>query len=64
MATLAQKIAAEQHARAVLEDHGLPQPDVVEYGYTCVRLLWHDEKLCLVIDIEEAETAEKGAAMS
>jgi hypothetical protein len=53
MATLAQKKAAEAEARAMLEDHGLPQPDEVEYGYTCIRLIWHEEKLALVIDIDE-----------
>ena len=53
MATLKEKIAAEQHARAMLEDHGLPQPDAVEYGYTCVRLFWEEEKVVLVVDIDE-----------
>src|SRR5579864_6450295 len=51
MATLKEKIAAEQHARAMLEDHGLPQPDSVEYSYTCVRLFWEEEKVVLVVDI-------------
>lgn len=63
MITLAQKIAAEQHARALLEDHGLPQPDVVEYGHACVRLIWCEEKLCMVVDLEEAEAPERGATM-
>jgi hypothetical protein len=53
MATLKEKIAAEQHARAMLDDHGLPQPDLVEYGDTCVRLLWKEEKLVMVVDIDE-----------
>ena len=53
MATLRQKIAAEQEARALLEDHGLPQPDEVEYGYTCIRLLWHEEKACVIVQIDE-----------
>ena len=53
MATLRQKISAEQNARAMLDDHGLPQPDEVEYGHTCIRLLWHEEKLCMVVDIDE-----------
>ena len=52
MATLAQKKAAEQDMRALLEDHGLPQPDEVEYGHTCIRLIWHEPKLAVVIDID------------
>ena len=57
MATLAQKHSAEQDFRALLEDHGLPQPDEVEYGETCIRALWHDEKLCVVVDIDENGSA-------
>lgn len=53
MATLREKIKAEQSARALLDDHGLPQPDEVEYGHTCVRLLWHEEKLCMIVQIDE-----------
>jgi hypothetical protein len=53
MATLRQKIAAEHEARAMLEDHGLPQPDEVEYGHTCIRLLWHEEKAVVVVQIDE-----------
>lgn len=53
MATLQQKIAAEQHARAMLEDHGLPQPDAVEYGYTCIRLFWDEEKAVMIVQIDE-----------
>lgn len=37
----------------MIEDHGLPQPDAVEYGYTCVRLLWAEEKVVLIVDIDE-----------
>lgn len=53
VATLREKIAAEQNARAMLDDHGLPQPDSVEYGHTCIRLLWHEEKACMVVEIDE-----------
>jgi hypothetical protein len=53
MVALAQKIAAEHHTRALLEDHGLSQPDEVEYGLTCVRLIWHEQRLCLIVEIEE-----------
>lgn len=41
MATLAQKIEAENRMRELLADSGLPQPDHVEYGYTCIRLFFN-----------------------
>jgi hypothetical protein len=53
MATLKQKIAAERAARSMLEDGGLPQPDEVEYGYTCIRLIWHQEKRVVIVQIDE-----------
>lgn len=53
MATLREKIAAEQEARAMVEDQGLPQPDEVEYGQACLRLLWHEEKIAVVVDLDE-----------
>jgi hypothetical protein len=52
MATIKQKIKAERAARALLDAGGLPQPDHVEYGYECVRLLWLEQKLMVVVDIE------------
>lgn len=57
MATLPQKIVAEQNARAMLDDNGMPQPDEVEYGHTCIRLLWHQEKVALIVDIDEPPSA-------
>ena len=53
MVSLARKRAVEQDFKALLEDHGLPQPDSVEYGYECVRFLWHEEKLCVIVDIDD-----------
>jgi hypothetical protein len=53
MATLQDKIAAERSGRAMLESGGLRQPDHVEYGHTCIRFFWDQEKLVLVIDIDE-----------
>ena len=37
----------------MLKEGGLPQPDHVEYGHTCIRFFWDAEKLVLVIDIDE-----------
>jgi hypothetical protein len=53
MATLAQKIETEKRMRELLESGGLPQPDYIEYGYTCIRLIFEESKLCVVIDIDE-----------
>jgi hypothetical protein len=61
MASLAQKIEAEKRMRALLEESGLPQPDRVEYGFTCIRLFFDSTKQMVVIDIDEPE-AEVAAA--
>ena len=63
MATLAQKIDTERRMRRLLEDGGLPQPDMVEYGFTCIRLFFEASKTVVVIDIDEPpEGAEVPAA--
>jgi len=53
MATLAEKIRAEKRMRDLLREGGLPQPDYVEYGYTCIRLFFMDTKTVVVVDIDE-----------
>ncbi len=53
MATLKQKIEAERRMRELLENNGLPQPDAVEYGYTCIRLFWNSTKHVVIVDIDE-----------
>ena len=58
MATLAQKIQAEQRMRDLLAEYGLPQPDYVEYGFTCIRLFFNDTKHVVIIDIDEPEDTE------
>jgi hypothetical protein len=55
VATLRQKILTERRMRELLEDEGLPAPDEVEYGYGCIRLLFHEPKTALVIDIDEPD---------
>jgi hypothetical protein len=55
MASLAQKIEAENRMRQLLEENGLPEPDHVEYGYTCIRLFFNRTKQVVVIDIDEPE---------
>jgi hypothetical protein len=58
MATLAQKIEAETKMRALLEESGLPQPDHVEYGFTCIRLFFEETKTVVVIDIDQPEDGD------
>jgi hypothetical protein len=58
MATLAQKIEAEKRMRDLLEENDLPQPDYVEYGFTCIRLFFEHAGQIVVIDIDEPEDAD------
>lgn len=53
MATLKQKIAAEQKVRELLEGSEVPLPDEIEYDHTCIRLFWLKPKVVLVVDIDE-----------
>lgn len=50
--TLQAKIEAEQRLRDLLESQGLPQPDAVEYGYTCVRFFFFESKTCVIVDLD------------
>jgi hypothetical protein len=59
MATLAQKIEAETKMRDLLENAGLPQPDHVEYGFTCIRLFFMETKTVVVVDIDQPEDADE-----
>jgi hypothetical protein len=52
VATLAQKIKAETMVREMIAENGLPEPDDIEYGFTCIRVLWSDPKVALVVDID------------
>ncbi len=55
MATLTEKIECEQRMRKLLDDNGMPQPDEVEYGYTCVRFFFEESKACVVVDIDNPD---------
>ena len=58
MATLAQKIQAEARMRELLEENDMPQPDHVEYGFTCILLFFNETKTVVVVDIDDPEGAE------
>lgn len=64
MATLKQQIDAERKMRALLEDSDLPQPDEIEYGHTCIRLLWREPKACVIVDLDEIDAASAAAGES
>lgn len=53
MAEIDHKQLAERRMLALLEDSGLPLPDEVEYGTACVRFLWLDRKVAVVVDLDE-----------
>jgi hypothetical protein len=55
MATLSQKIECEERMRKLLRDNGLPEPDGVEYGYTCVRFFFEESQSCVVVDIDNSD---------
>ena len=59
MASLAQKIDAERRMRELLDQEGIPQPDAVEYGYTCVRLFWTQSRHCVIVDIDGEDDDER-----
>jgi hypothetical protein len=62
MATLNEKIRCERDAREFVKKYGLPEPDHVEYGHTCIRLFWEEPKTVLVIDIDDPDTLGDDAA--
>ena len=55
MATLRQKIDAEQRIRTLVEDAGLPMPDRIEYGYTEIRCFWDEPMVMVVIELDEPD---------
>jgi hypothetical protein len=54
--TLEAKIEVDHRLRELLRSEGLPQPDEVEYGYTCVRFIFHETQTCVVIDLDEYDS--------
>ncbi len=59
MATVEQKIRCEHRARELLAEQGLPAPTLIEYGYTCIRLIWPESRIALRIDIDDEATTER-----
>jgi hypothetical protein len=59
MATVEQKICCEHRVRELLAEQGLPEPTYVEYGFTCIRLMWEESRVALRVDIDDEATCEE-----
>ena len=59
MATIDQKQRAERRILKLLEDAGLPAPDEVQYGDGCIRLLWHDRKVAVVVELDDFDEIDR-----
>jgi hypothetical protein len=55
MAPIDIKQRAERRMRELLNSVGLPEPDEVQYGHRSIRLLWHDRKVAVVVDVSELD---------
>ncbi|WP_249012201.1 hypothetical protein [Conexibacter sp. DBS9H8] len=58
MAPIDQKQRAERRMLDLLADSGLPLPDVVEYGEACVRFLWMDRKVAVIVELEDFDVID------
>jgi hypothetical protein len=50
--TSEEKLEAEHQFREFLREYDLPEPDEVEYGFTCLRFYYHEPKTCVVFDLD------------
>jgi hypothetical protein len=55
VAPIDQKQRIERRMWSLLREYGLPLPDEVQYGERCVRFLWHDRKVAVVVDLDDFE---------
>ncbi len=46
----------------VFEREGLLEPDEIEFGATCIRLLWNDPKAALIVSIDDPPYWEREPA--
>jgi hypothetical protein len=52
MATMAEKIECERKMRSMLARTDLPEPDRIEYGCTCIWVIWEEPKVAVRVDID------------
>jgi hypothetical protein len=48
----ARRLKVEQAVRQLLEREQLPEPDDVEHRETSIVLLWHEQRLAVVVDLD------------
>jgi hypothetical protein len=48
----------ERRMLGLVREYGLPAPDEVQHGERCVRFLWHDRKVAVVVDLDDFEEIE------
>ena len=60
------KEQCERRMMALLEDSGLPLPDVVdlEHSENEVRFLWWEPKLAVIVDLEDFEETDANGGYS
>ena len=58
MAPIDQKQRVKRRVLQLLKDTGLPTPDDIEYGADSVRFLWQDQKVALVVELEDFDHVE------
>jgi hypothetical protein len=58
MAAIDRKQQIERRMLRLLDDYGLERPDEIEYGERCVRFLWHDRKVAVVVDLDDFDEIE------
>ena len=58
MAPIDIKRRAEQRMLELLDSAGLPPPDTIEDGELCVRFLWHDRKVAVVVDVTDFDEGD------
>jgi hypothetical protein len=39
----------------LIEGGGLPRPDQIDYGETCIRLFWNESRVVVIVDLYECE---------
>lgn len=63
MATLEELQAAERRLRELIHGEGLPQPDSVEYEAASLLFKWEEQKLAIVVDMDERGDPSTTAAV-
>jgi hypothetical protein len=52
-------VLAKAKMLQMLEDAGLPAPDEIEDRTTCVRFLWNDRKVAVVVELDDDDDSDE-----